>query len=312
MKASNLKFIFALTVLLCWNTNSNAQNSKMQVEIKKINELHKPTYAKRDSLAFFYKVFYEKIESTRDTVIKNQLKVKILELDKVTDANNKKELLNEFGFIRQYPSCPISLDILHAKITRRESTDHLETFTNLCNSLSPDLKSSPKGFDLMEMLHNFTNSSVGKNAPEFTLKEKSNKTVSLKNFEGKKYVLLNFWVSTYQPCIDDISFLKEINEKYKSQDLEIISIALDDDVEVWRKAIDNQKLEVLTNVSSIINNSYIEGLYFVTSIPQKVLIDKEGKIIARWRGAEKENHKEIIKELNLLLNRKSTIVSKMP
>lgn len=312
MKASQLKIIIALLIAMCWNVDSKAQNSKMQAEIKKVNELHKPTYAKRDSLAFFYKVFYEKIESTNDTVIKKQLKGKILEFDKITDANNKKELLNEFDFIRQHPSSSISLDILHAKITRRESTDYLTTFTELINSLSPDLKSSPKGQDLLELLHDFTNSSIGKKAPEFTVKEKSNKTISLKNFEGNKYVLLNFWISTSKPSIADISFLKGINENYKTQGLEIINIGLDNNVEVWRKAIDKEKLEDLINVSSIINNSYLESLYFVTSIPQKILINKEGKIIARWRGAEKENHEEIIKELNFILNKTTKIVSKMP
>ncbi len=312
MKYSKLNFIVLFVFLFSLNNTAVAQNSKMQAEIKKINELHKPTYAKRDSLAFLYKICYQKIESTKDTVIKNQLKVKILEFDKITDANNKKELLNEFGFIRQHPSSSISLDILHAKITRRESTEYLETYTNLCNSLSPDLKSSPKGLDLMEMLYNFTNSNVGKDAPQFTIKEKNNKTVSIKNYEGKNYVLLNFWVSSYQPCIADVSFLKEINDKYKTHGLEIINISLDDDVEVWRKAIEKEKLETLTNVSSILNNSYLESLYFITSIPQKVLIDKNGKIVARWRGAEKDNHEEITKELNLLLNKTSKFVSNAP
>ena len=111
MKATKLKIIIAFVVLMFWNTNWTAQNSKMEAEIKLINELHKPTYAKRDSLSYFYKIFYEKIGSTRDTVIQNQLRAKILEFDKITDENNKKELLNEFGFVRQYPSCIISLDI---------------------------------------------------------------------------------------------------------------------------------------------------------------------------------------------------------
>ena len=312
MKAPIFKISIALFILFFWNVNSFAQNSKMQAEIKRINELHKPTYAKRDSLSFFYKVFYEKIEYTNDTVIKNQLKAKILDLDKITDANNKKELLNEFSFVRQYPSCTISLDLLHAKITRREATEYLDTFTDLYNKLSTDLKNSPKGLELNEMLFNFSNSSIGKSAPEFTVKAKKNKTINIKDYEGNSYVMLNFWISTNKPCIAEVSFLKEINEKYKPLGLEILNISLDNNVEVWRKAIEKEKLDDLINISSIINNSYIESLYFITSIPQKVLIDKEGIIVARWRGAEKENHKEISKELNLHLNKTSTIVSKTP
>jgi peroxiredoxin len=307
MKATKLKIIIGLVVLMFWNTNSTAQNSKMQAEIKLINELHKPTYAKRDSLSYFYKIFYEKIGSTRDTVIQNQLRAKILEFDKITDENNKKELLNEFGFVRQYPSCIISLDILHAKIIRREATEYLETFTNLYSILSSELKNSPKGNNLKELLENFTNTSEGKIAPDFTVKDFKNNTLNLSSFQGKKYVLLNFWASWNEPCISDILFLKEVNEKYSSLGLEIINISNDDDMGVLRKAIEKDKLNTMKHAASIMNNSYLEGMYFVTSIPQKILIDKEGVIVSRWRGAGEENQLTLTNELNRIFNQKIKI-----
>ena len=46
----------------------------------------------------------------------------------------------------------------------------------------------------------------------------------------------------------------------------------------------------------------IEKEYFVTAIPVKVLINKEGIIIGRWRGGGEENRDELEKALKVIFN----------
>jgi len=294
MKASNFRFfILSITLILCSNF-ALSQETKIQKEIiNKLQELHKPTFKTRDSLVMYYKAIAEKISYTTDTIIKKNLNKKIEELDKISDLNNAKELDKEFGFIREYSSNQIALDILYYKVTKREAANYFDVFNSLYNSLSSELKNSPKGLDLKEMLSNFKNSNIGSVAPSFNVKDIRNTPLSLALFENKNYVLLNFWNSTSQSCKDEIPFLKEIYQKHKQNGLEIINVSLDESIEVLRKTIDYEKIDMWKHIPIIMNDVPLLESYFVTSIPQKILIDKNGVIIGRWRGFSESNQKEI-------------------
>lgn len=295
MKAPNFRFfILSMVLPLCPNF-AKAQDAKMQKEIiNKLQELHKPTFKTRDSLSLYYKAISEKISYTSDTIIKRNLYKKIEELDEISEINNAKELEGEFSFIREYTSNPIALDILYHKVTKRESSNYFETFNTLFNSLSFELQNCPKGIALKKMLDNFKNSNIGSQAPSFTVKDIRNSTLSLTAFKNKNYVLLNFWTSSSEACKAEISYLKNLYLKNNPYDLEIISISLDDSIEVLRKAIAYEKIDMWKHVPIIMNEeaSLLET-YFVNSIPQKILIDKNGIIIGRWRGSSESNQKEI-------------------
>ena len=295
MKAPIFKFIVLFIITFFGVLEVNAQDLKQQKEIiSKLQELHKATFKTRDSLSLHYKAISEKIRYTSDTIIKKNLYKKIEELDKISEKNNAKELDNEFGFIRQYPSNSIALDILYYKITKRESANYYEAFHSLFNSLSYDLQNSPKGEELKEMLVNFKSSSVGSIAPDFNVKDIRNTTLSLSFFQNKNYILLNFWNTSSQTCKEEMAYLKDLYLKNKQNDLEIISISLDESIEVLRKTIESEKIEVWKHVPLIMNEeSFLLNTYFVNSIPQKILIDKKGVIIGRWRGSGEQNQKEI-------------------
>ena len=306
MKGLKLKNIFLFVITFFSILTINAQDPKLQKEIiNKLNEVHKPTFKTRDSLTSIYKVIYEKISYTTDTVIKNNLFKKIEELDVVSDKNTAKELDNEFGFIRQFPSNQISLDVLHYKVTKREASDKYEAFNALYSSLSFDLQNSPKGLQLKEQLVNFKNSNIGSDAPDFVVKDIGNTTLSLASFKNSKYVLLTFGNTTSQSCIDENVYLKEVFQKYNQNGLEVINIAIDDNMEVLRKSIVAQKIEMFKNIPLISNDVPLLESYFVYSIPQKILIDKNGVIIGRWRGSNSTTKKE----LNLVLGNLFKVVA---
>lgn len=304
MKASKLKYIFLFIFLV--SLTINAQDAKLQKEIlNKLNEIHKPTFKTRDSLTTIYKAIYEKIGYTTDTVIKRNLYKKIQELDVVSDRNANKELDNEFAFIKQYPSNSIALDILHHKVTKREAADKYEIFNSLYSSLTFDLQNSPKGLEMRELLVNFKNSNVGAKAPDFTVKDIRNITTSLSSYKNSKYVLLTFWNSASKTSAEEMVFLKDIYLKYSQNEVEILNVSIDDNIETLRKAITNHKIEIFKNIPVIINDYPLLEAYFVNSIPQKILIDKNGVIIKRWRGSG-EN---IQNEINLIFNKMFKVVS---
>lgn len=297
MKVLKLKYVFSFIFLA--SLTINAQDAKLQKEIvNKLTEIHKPTFKTRDSLTTIYKAIYEKIGYTTDTVIKRNLYKKIQELDVVSDKNANKELDNEFGFIRQYPSNPISLDILYHKVTKREAADKYEAFNSLYSSLTFDLQNSPKGLEMRELLVNFKNSDIGSEAPDFIAKDIRNTTTSLSSYKNSKYVLLTFWNSTSKLAAEEMIFLKDIHLKYNQYGVEIVNVSIDESIETLRKAIDYHKIEMFKNIPVIMNDFPLLEAYFVNSIPQKILIDKNGVIIKRWRGSG-EN---VQNEINLAFN----------
>ncbi|MBK7174147.1 MAG: hypothetical protein IPH84_13135 [Bacteroidales bacterium] len=76
----------------------------------------------------------------------------------------------------------------------------------------------------------------------------------------------------------------------KKKDFEVFSVSLDKDRESWLKAIATDKLVWPNHVSDLKHwKSAGAAAYGVTAIPFTVLIDKEGKIVAKkLRGEELE------------------------
>jgi hypothetical protein len=88
-------------------------------------------------------------------------------------------------------------------------------------------------------------------------------------------------------------------EKYKDKGFEIFSVSLDKDKSAWIKAIKDDNLKWKNHVSDLKYwSSAAAKLYGVSSIPSTVLIDKEGRVIAKnLRGRELEiKMKEIFGE----------------
>lgn len=73
----------------------------------------------------------------------------------------------------------------------------------------------------------------------------------------------------------------------------LISISKDEDLKKWKDAIQKEKTFDWLNISTFQNNNKIEDKYFVTGIPHKILIDRKGLIIGKWKGSGSKNKREL-------------------
>jgi thiol-disulfide isomerase/thioredoxin len=129
---------------------------------------------------------------------------------------------------------------------------------------------------------------LGSVAPDIKLPSPEGAEVALSSLKGK-YVLIDFWASWCGPCRQENPNVVRMYNKYKDKGFEIFGVSLDQDKGKWLKAIANDKL-TWPHVSDLKGwESSAATLYGITAIPQTVLLDKEGKIIAKnLRGAALE------------------------
>jgi peroxiredoxin len=121
---------------------------------------------------------------------------------------------------------------------------------------------------------------IGSIAPDIALPNPDGDTIALSSLRGK-VVLLDFWAAWCGPCRRENPNLVRIYNQYKDKGFEIYGVSLDRDRAAWVKGIKDDGL-TWTLVSDLKYwSSAPAQLYGVTSIPYAVLLDREGRIIAK-------------------------------
>lgn len=121
---------------------------------------------------------------------------------------------------------------------------------------------------------------IGSPAPEINLSTPEGEKRALSSLKGK-VVLIDFWASWCRPCRMANPYNRELYAKYKDKGFEIYAVSLDRTKDQWVAAIKADQLPWV-HVSDLKHWSSVAAkLYKVHGIPYTVLLDKEGKIVAK-------------------------------
>jgi len=125
-------------------------------------------------------------------------------------------------------------------------------------------------------------------APDFVQKTPEGEDLKLSDLRGK-IVLVDFWASWCGPCRRENPHVKKLYEKYSHRGFEVLGVSLDRTEASWKRAIEKDGLEWY-HVSDLKGwKNEVAKMYSVSSIPHTILLDKEGRIIARkLRSAQLE------------------------
>ena len=203
---------------------------------------------------------------------------------RVTVLNNAKK------FSRDKPASVVSSLALFAVMPLFEGPSELEAvYSKLSASARKGIYAIEieKGIaDGKQKIENAKVGMVGSQALDFSQKDVDGKAVSLASFRGK-YVLVDFWASWCRPCRAENPNVVNAYQNYKNKNFTVLGVSLDQAKPNWVAAIAADNLS-WTHVSDLQYwNNAVAQLYHIQSIPDNLLIDPNGKIIARGiRGEE--------------------------
>jgi len=133
---------------------------------------------------------------------------------------------------------------------------------------------------LKKRINTATGFGQGEVAPDFVQKTPDGEDLKLSDLRGK-IVLVDFWASWCGPCRRENPHVKKLYEKYNHRGFEVLGVSLDRTKASWERAIKQDGLE-WEHVSDLKGwKNEVAKMYSVSSIPHTILLDQEGRIIAR-------------------------------
>ncbi len=180
-------------------------------------------------------------------------------------------------FAKKYPHSLVSVEALR---NIAGSFPNKSSIIPLFSGLSPEIQESKMGKAFVQFMENFSTVVTGSIAPDFIQADMQGKSVKLTDFRGK-YILLDFWASWCGPCRKANPDLVKIYTEFNKMNFTILGVSLDRDKQEWLDAIKKDGLTWM-HVSDL--KHFENGValqYGIAAIPQSVLIDPSGKIIAK-------------------------------
>lgn len=152
----------------------------------------------------------------------------------------------------------------------------------------------------ISMNENNSNKSYNYNSPDFrdiVFKDGDGNTFNLSSLKGK-VVFINFWATWCPPCRAELPSINHLYKKFKDNNqIKFLMVDVDGKYASSSKFMEKHDWDLpVYTVEGDIPQVYLDG-----AIPTTIILDKEGRLVARHIGGANYDTPEIAKGLSNLI-----------
>ena len=123
------------------------------------------------------------------------------------------------------------------------------------------------------------------------------RSLTLSNYRGKP-LIINVWASYCSPCLSEMGSLERLQKRY-GKDINLIGISIDDYSDRAKAFLRKANT---TFPHYIDHKLKLENMLGANSIPLTLLIDAQGRVLYKVRGAREWDSPDIIEAIGKMFN----------
>jgi len=131
---------------------------------------------------------------------------------------------------------------------------------------------------------------IGSYLRETTLSGVTQGTSKFSDFKGKP-LIINVWASWCGPCRAEMGSLERLAQKYNGRAFNVIGISTDDYRTAAAAFIKQSKVSFENYLDSKL---LLENMLGANTIPLTILVDSDGRVLEKVRGAREWDSSEIV------------------
>ncbi len=255
--------------------------------------MHSDSIAYAKVIGGVNQTYYAEYRSKMTDFVKDQqaLYQKYNQAMQAGDANTISQVQMQFSelnqkvkstlkdYIKKNPASPVSGYIIYQDFGSNPNVP-IEELEELVSYLDKDFLNTKFGKLAQQKIMQANGNKIGKKIMEFAQNDADGKSININDFKGK-YVLIDFWASWCGPCRMENPNVVAAYNKFKDKGFTVLGISLDQNKMAWVKAVEKDGL-TWTHVSDLKGwNNEVAQKFGITSIPQNILVDKDGVILAK-------------------------------
>lgn len=133
----------------------------------------------------------------------------------------------------------------------------------------------------------------GQPAPNFSVTTANGDHVTRDSFHGK-ILVLNFWATWCQPCVDEVASLNQLQKEFPDRSVTLLGISVDTDGNAYHRFLKQFHIDYLTARDADLS---IPKRYGTVKYPETYIIDQNGNLVRKVVGETNWNDPSMVRYL---------------